>query len=434
MAHKKCLVIQVAALGHTLVSKRAQAPAGLSFHSLDAVFPAVTCVAQASFRTGVLPDQHGMISNGLYHERLKKILFWEQAASLVAGPRIWDAFRAKGGTVGLMFWQQSLGENIDLIVSPRPIHKHSGGMIQAIYTSPAGLYERLCERIGRNFNLMHYWGPLASRKSTEWIVDAVCAVLEWPDVAPDLLCTYLPHLDYDLQRHGPDHPKVEKALKELDGFLQRLTDTAQKNGYEIVITGDYAIGAVTEGAVFPNAALRQAGLFHMQQVKGMAYPDFFASKAFAMVDHEIAHVYVPDRESLPAARDACADIQGVEAVWDREAQAEHGIAHPHSGDLVMVAEDGYWFAYPWWTDRREAPDFAGHVDIHNKPGFDPCELFFGWPPGSVSFDTQRVKGSHGRIGTDRAVAFATTLSLNEPPATLADLGRLIGDWLSTGGN
>jgi predicted AlkP superfamily pyrophosphatase or phosphodiesterase len=223
---------------------------------------------------------------------------------------------------------------------------------------------------------------------------------------------------------------VDRAITELEQYIFRLCDAARAHGYEVLFFGDYAITTVEEGAVFPNGALRNAGLFLTQDVKGMAYPDFFSSKAFAMVDHELAHVYVPDRGSLERAREVVSDIRGVAEVLDREAQQAWGIAHPNSGDLVMVAEDGYWFAYPWWGDKAEAPDFASHVDIHNKPGFDPCELFFGWPPGSVSMDTTKVGGSHGRIGPGREVAWATTCSLGANPVNLIELSQAVSSWLN----
>ena len=55
---------------------------------------------------------------------------------------------------------------------------------------------------------------------------------------------------------------------------------------------------------------------------------------------------------------------------------------------LLPAKRGAWCEYKWWTDDREAPDFASHVDIHNKPGFDPKELFF--------FNRGTVRGTHGR--------------------------------------
>ncbi len=422
---EKLLVIDVAALSASMAYKWEHPPGGLTFHDMEPSFPAVTCTAQATFRTAGPPSEHGMIANGRYFPELKKSLFWEQAASLVGGPRIWGSFRERGGKVGIMFWQQSLGEGADLIVSPKPVHKHSGGMIQDCYTEPHDLYKELVREIGRPFNLMHYWGPLASRKSSEWIVEATCLVMEREEWAPDLLLTYLPHLDYDLQGSGPDSRKGNKALRALGELLDRLCDKARARNYEILIFGDYAIGPVTVGAVFPNRLLRESGLFKVREVRHMAYPDLFSSRAFAMVDHEIAHVYVTDKGILENVRSIFEGAKGIGEVLDREGRAARGIDHPNSGDLVLVAEEGSWFAYPWWSNRKEAPDFATHVDIHNKPGFDPCELFFGWPPGTVSLDTGKVRGTHGRTGPGRETAWASTLDLKPEPANMVELSRAV---------
>lgn len=424
----KLLVIDCAALGGAQ-ARRLNLP-GVTFREARPVFPAVTCVAQASLRTGTLPARHGMVANGLWFPDLKKVLFWEQSAALVSGPRIWDAFRARGRRVGMMFWQQSLGESVDLVLSPRPIHKHEGGMIQDCYSLPQGLYESLCRRIGRPFNLMHYWGPLASRKSSEWIADATCAILADRDLAPDLLFTYLPHLDYDLQRYGPEGPHAARARDVLAALLKKICAAADANGYDWLIFGDYAIGPVDGGAVFPNRALREAGLFWTRTVKGMAYPDFFNSRAFAVVDHEIAHVYARDDAAKDAARGALSNVDGIESILEGPALWELGLDHPRCGDLVLVAKRGRWFAYPWWTDRREAPDYATHIDIHNKPGYDPCELFFGWPPLSISLNTNRVRGSHGRVSNEDTIAWAASFEPTRPIESLIDLSAAIRDWLN----
>lgn len=423
----KLLIVQVAALGWNLFKTGRPHPGGLDFSPLEPLTPGLTCPAQASFRTAAPPSSHGMVANGLYHRPLRRPMFWEQAAAQVEGPRIWDAFRARGGTVGMMFWQQSLGEKVDLAVSPRPIHKHSGGMIQACYTRPADLYDRLRAAVGRDFNLMHYWGPPASRKSSEWIVDATCAVLEMDDVRPDALCTYLPHLDYDTQRFGIDHPKADKAFADLDGYLRRLRSAAEARGYQLVVWGDYAMHNVTGPAVFPNRALRRAGLLDVQRVKGMAYPDLFDARAFAMVDHELAHVYIPDPSDLEPAAELLRGLDGVDRVFRTSEVPE--LDHPNAGNLVAFAEPGRWFAYPWWSDRREAPDFARHVDIHNKPGFDACELFFGRFPWQVSQDTGKVGGCHGHGGQTAWASTDPGLQPAGAPPSLIDLAAAVRDRL-----
>lgn len=425
----KILFLDCAALGANMLQDGRIPGVDLVFNELDPVFPAVTCTAQATLRTGTPPSSHGMVSNGQYHRGLQKPLFWEQSASLVSGKRIWENYRKQGKRVGLMFWQQSLGERADLILSPKPVHKHHGGMIQDCYDQPAGLYAHLVQQIGQPFNLMHYWGPLASAKSSEWIVSSICEVMNHPEYAPDLLLAYLPHLDYDLQRHGPEHPKSKKALQQLGLYLKRIKDAAEQCGYELIITGDYAISATKGPAVYPNRMLHEHGLMGTHAVGHRLYPDLYAGKAFAMVDHEVAHVYIKEGY-LDETRALLETLEGVDSILEKDSLAEAALNHPGAGDLVLVAQPGRWFAYPWWSDSRQAPDFATHVDIHNKPGFDPCELFFGWPPMSVSQDTQKVKGTHGRNGQGRRVAWTSTIPLTLNEATHAGLATALQDLLA----
>lgn len=429
--NKKLVIIQAAGLGYNFIRKsQGTLWQGLEFHPIECVFPAVTCSAQASFRTASPPASHGMVANGLFHRELRRPLLWEQSSALVSGPRIWESYRARGKKVALLFWQQSLGEPVDMLLSPAPVHKHGGGMVQSVYSQPAGLYEAVCKKLGKRFQLHRYWGPIASAASSDWIARATATILDDPNSAPDLCLTYLPALDYDLQRHGPDHAAAKRALGSLLEQITVIREAASRNQYEVVVFGDYAIAPVSH-AVFPNVALHDAGLFKTRIVDGMLYPDFHTSAAFAMVDHEIAHVYLKDKASAPAVRMALAKLSDIAQVLGPDEQRTAGVDHPNCGDLVLVAEPGAWFAYPWWTSRKCAPDYASHVDIHNKPGYDPCELFFGWPPISVSQDTSRIKGSHGRTGSGRMAAMASTIPFPHPPQTLLDLAESVQEHLDT---
>jgi hypothetical protein len=358
-------------------------------------------------------------------------MFWEQSSRLVAGERIWSAFRRRGGKVGMLFWQQSMGEDVDVLLTPAPIHKHHGGMIQDCYGRPEWLYADLCVKLGGPFKLQHYWGPLASHKAGDWIAQATRAVLGNADLGLNVCLTYLPTLDYDLQRFGPASPQAAKAVAALLGQVIDLTHAARQFEYETIVFGDYAMAEVTGPAVLPNLALRQAGLLATRSVRGMQYADLHASAAFAVADHEIAHVYVPRAEDIAPVRRVLERLDGIAEVLDAPAQQRLGVGHPSSGELLAVAAEGAWLAYPWWTDRKEVPDFATHVDIHNKPGYDPCELLFGWPPMSVSLDTSKVCGTHGRAGPGRAVAWASTLEFPNPPRTLLELAgevkRMLGE-------
>lgn len=366
------LNVIAAGLGWGVVERhRAERMAGLAFEPAKSVFPAVTCVAQAAARTGLPTAGHGMVANGHWFDDLQKPMFWEQSATLVNGRRVWADLRAAGGTVGLFFFQQSLGESVDVVVSPAPIHKHGGGMVMSCYTKPTEAAAEVERRIGR-FPLWRYWGPLASPKVGRICIDWFEAVTAAHDI--DEAYLYLPTLDYMAQKFGPGTPKDDSAFEELRRQLERLADLCSRHGAQFSVTGDYEITPVTVAPLRPNVLLREKGLFRTRPVAGRAYPDFYQSGAFAMCDHEVCVVYGERRDEAIDALLATGDYELPEG--------------PDPLEGVLVAKRGSWCEYKWWILDAEAPDYASHVDIHNKPGFDPTELFF--------FGRGTVRGTHGR--------------------------------------
>jgi len=409
----KILVIEVAALGYKTWQQFHSLPFWdqLNSCSLKTVFPAVTCTVQASFRTAAPPAEHGMIANGFFNRKLRKTFFWEQASSIYSGSRIWDKFREDGGTVGQICWQQAIGNDSDLILTPAPIHKHHGGMIQDFHARPEGLYNNLCKQIGRKFNLFSYWGPFTSEKSTSWITDSTVELLK-SGKASDFQLVYLPHLDYEMQKTGPDSPKSKKAFSFTEKQIEKIFTAAKAAGYEVLIFGDYAI-TEAHTAIHPNRILKDAGLFNTRKIKSMLYPDIYTSPAFAMVDHQIAHIYIDRPEHIQKVKDLFDKIPGVKNAYLNSEK----IDHPASGEIILEADNGYWFAYPWWKDKSEAPDYATHVDIHSKPGFDPCELYMElWPPMSITTDTSKIKGTHGLI--NEKVFWGATFDTKSPDSIL----------------
>ena len=370
----KKLTVVVAGLGYRLLERSAMTEiAGLRFEPRESVFPAVTCVAQASLRTGLLPAEHGMVSNGWWSHDLRKPLFWEQSARIVKGARVWDERRAAGGTVGLFFFQQSLGELADVIISPAPIHKHGGGMIMSCYTKPTGMASVLRKLCG-SFPLWRYWGPLASPKVGRMCIRYFEEMTNVHDV--DEAYLYLPTLDYAAQKKGPGSSAATAALREFRRQLEKLAGICMRRGCEMNVMGDYEITEVTAEPALPNVVLRREGLFKTREVGGMAYPDFYQSTAFAMCDHEVCVVYGSQREEAAKTLLGTGEFEGPQP----------GLQLKDA--IVLLAKPGSWCGYEWWTDKREAPDFAGHVDIHNKPGYDPKELFL--------FNRGLVRGTHGR--------------------------------------
>ena len=427
------MVLSVAGLSWSLSqSEAASAIRSLGGrHPMMPSFPAVTCSVQATLTTGAEPTRHGIIANGLFDRDYRRVGFWEQSGGLVQAPKIWEIAKQRNPEFvsAVLFWQNSIGASADVVITPAPIHRAHGGMISSCYARPAGLYEDLAGKLGP-FDLMSYWGPMASIKSSRWIASAAKEVFQ--RFSPNLLLVYLPQLDYPLQKHGPGSPALREDIRQIDELVAEIKDWAEAGDAELVLLSEYGMTEVS-GAVMPNRVLREAGLLEVREVEGMEFLDLHASRAFAMTDHQVAHIYARP-EAVGAARDALAAADGVETVLGPEEKAEAGVDHPRAGELVAVSRPDRWFAYYWWHDADRAPDFARTVDIHRKPGYDPCELFVDPATRSISMDTSLVKGSHGRApdGPGRMAFFASESSGgSEEVISACDAAHFILDLISS---
>jgi predicted AlkP superfamily pyrophosphatase or phosphodiesterase len=389
--------------------------------SLGTVLPAVTCPAQATMLTGRLPRDHGIVANGWYWRDLAEVLFWKQSNRLVGceKEKLWHAGKRQHGdsfSTAKMFWWFNMHAAVDAAVTPRPVYPADGRKLPSIYTQPAELKRELQGPLGR-FPLFDFWGPRAGIRSSEWIARATRQVME--SRRPTVTLCYLPHLDYDLQRFGPDSPEAVRACREIDRVAGDLAEWAANAGHAVVVLSEYGISPVRDG-VHLNRALRRAGLLAVQEVDlGWELLDAGESTAFAVADHQVAHVYVKDPARVADVRAVLEATDGVAEVLDREAQADHGLDHPRAGELVAVAAPDRWFTYYYWLDDVKLPDFARTVDIHRKPGYDPVELFLdptiplpaariAWTLAKkklgfrtlldvIGTDASLVKGSHGRL-------------------------------------
>ena len=341
---------------------------------LEPVLPAVTCSVQSTFLTGATPAEHGIVGNGWYFRDLGEVFLWRQHNALVGGDKLWHAARraAPGYTVANVCWWYAMGADVDWTVTPRPIYYADGRKEPDCYTYPPALHDELTARLG-DFPLFTYWGPTAGLPSSAWIAKAAEQIMA--DKSPDLTLVYLPHLDYDLQRFGPSAPEAAAAATALDAVIAPLLDAAQARDATIVVLSEYGITDASR-PVDVNRLLRAEGLLNVYTQDGMEYLDPWTSRAFAVADHQIAHVYVRDEADLATVQKLCAGLAGVGEVLDGAGKRRYGLDHERAGELVLLAEPDAWFTYYYWLDDARKPDFAQLVEIHRKPGYDPAELFF----------------------------------------------------------
>ena len=207
-------------------------------------------------------------------------------------------------------------------------------------------------------------------------------------------------------------------MRRIDAIVGDLIRFFEERSVQVLLLSEYGITPV-DTPIHVNRLLRGHGWLTVKEELGLELLDCGASQAFAVADHQIAHIYLNDRSVEKDVRGVLAEEPGIAQVLDRAQQAELGIDHPRAGDLVAVARENAWFTYYYWFDDRLAPDFARCVDIHRKPGYDPVELFldpkipavklkilwrllqkklgFRMLIDVIPLDVTLVKGSHGCI-------------------------------------
>lgn len=416
----KTVVIDIVGLSSSLIGEHTpfltKYSAARTLAAIRPMLPAVTTSVQSTYVTGKLPHEHGIVGNGWYDRVDCEVKFWKQSNKLVLAEKIWERAKREDPrfTFSNMFWWYNMYSSADYAVTPRPNYLADGRKMPDCYSTPAGLRDELQQQLGQ-FPLFQFWGPGANIRSTRWIADA--SIITDKKYGPTLTLIYLPHLDYCLQKFGQDFSRIKNELGEIDGEVEKLVTYYTQRGARIILLSEYGITGVSN-PVSVNRMLRQQGLLQIRVERGLELLDAGASRAFAVADHQIAHVYINDSSVGGKVRALVEKIPGVEMVLDRAEQARHGLHHERAGDLVLVADGRSWFTYYFWLDDAKAPDYARTVDIHKKPGYDPVEMFmssklraaskllrkkagFRYVMDVIPLDATLVKGSHGRIGTER---------------------------------
>ena len=384
--------------------------------TINPMLPALTTSVQSTYVTGKLPQEHGIVGNGWYDRLDCEVKFWKQSNKLVFSEKIWERARKQDPkfTFSNMFWWYNMYSSADYAVTPRPNYLADGRKMPDCYSTPAGLRDELQAELGQ-FPLFQFWGPGANIKSTQWIADG--SIFADKKYDPTLTMIYLPHLDYCLQKSGQNFSRISNELGEIDRVVEQLVTYYSSKNTRIILLSEYGITNVSN-PISINRVLREHGLLAIRVERGLELLDAGASKAFAVADHQIAHIYINDTSVAEKVRAVVEKIPGIELILNREEQTRYGIDHERAGELVLMADEKSWFTYYFWLDDAKAPDYARAVDIHKKPGYDPVEMFmssklragykllrkkagFRYVMDVIPLDPTLVKGSHGRIGTSK---------------------------------
>lgn len=418
---RRTAVLNIVGLTSSLIGERTprigQFVERFSLSKVKPAFPAVTCVAQSNFLTGTPPSQHGVVANGWFNREYSEVHFWKQSNHLVRRPKVWEDLKQAypSFTCAKMFWWYNMYSSADYSITPRPMYPADGRKVFDVYTYPMGMREEVKQDLG-DFPFFTFWGPKAGIESSQWIAESA----KWIErkQSPTLNLVYLPHLDYNLQRLGPSHTDIGKDLRAIDEVVGDLIRFFEERSVQVILLSEYGISDV-DRPVHLNRVFREKGWITIKDELGLEQLDCGASQAFAVADHQVAHVYVNDESILSDVRRVLESVEGVEGVLDENGKREMRIDHDRSGDLIAIADERSWFTYYYWMDDSVAPDFARCVDIHRKPGYDPVELFVDpdlkLPALKIAgflakkklglrglmdvipLDASLVKGSHGRI-------------------------------------
>ena len=313
-----------------------------------------------------------------------------------------------------MFWWYNMAASHDIGVTPRPIYKADGRKLQDCYSQPPEVRDELTQALGP-FPLFRFWGPATTIESSRWIGRAAQHVRRTR--RPTLTLVYLPHLDYGLQRLGPDHPDLASDLRRSTrswascSMMQPRTARAW-----CCFRNTASRRCAGRSTSIGRSGRRDCSAVRVEEGGELLDPP--QSRAFAVADHQIAHIYVDRAELVPEVKRLVEGLEGVERVLDAEGKRQLGLDHERAGELVAIAHSDAWFTYYYWLDDARAPDFARLVEIHRKPGYDPVELFIdpairvpklalGWRLAKrsagfrtlmdvIPLDATLVKGSHGR--------------------------------------
>jgi predicted AlkP superfamily pyrophosphatase or phosphodiesterase len=352
---------------------------GASADAMTVVNPSVTWINHTTLVTGVRPQKHGVLFNGLLVRQpapLPPMMEpWRDKAELVHVPTVYDVVHQAGMTTAQVDWVaiQNAGTiNWEF----RELPKGSGGEIEREMVQQKSLTAEELANFGKGKNIA--WRDMMWTRAATHIIKTR---------KPNLLLFHLLSTDTINHANGPGSQASFVAYAYADrlvgDLIAALNDAGLKDKATVFITTDHGFKKVAK-IIYPNVVLRRAGLVQVDK-------ELVSScDAYVMTQGGMAFVYVidPARKAalLPQLRDLFAQTEGVARVMDGSEGPSMGMPTPAEnqgmGDLVLYPKPGYAFQSPF-NGEESVVESVKYLGTHGYPSDDP-ELdgsFIAWGYG-----------------------------------------------------
>lgn len=369
-------------------------------------FPCLNGPVQANLVTGAMPEKHGIVTDAFFF-RDRQELERRSWPAWLEQPAAWDVLRNYHPQLTTAAW----------LSTAHDCQVYCSGIKQG------GGWRTFPKSVRSGQPLLQEQGRGASTDGAAWQAEAETAIAVVRNQRPDFFYLSCDRVAPVAERYGPDSAELDQALAGVDELVGTLSaGFAEAYGSAPplwLITGGYAISPVTHVA-FPNRILHAAELLSLRETPAGPIIDFQASQAWALVDRQVSHIYVADRESRLIERVARLFERepGISAALRPEEIAKHELQHPRSGDVVLISSPASWQALEWWQHDAEAPAWASALGSPHQPGIDPRERWSETTNGSLA----AVKGSYGAPARDES---QRSFIASSEPGVLA--GRLLAD-------
>ena len=201
----------------------------------------------------------------------------------------------------------------------------------------AGRAARRAAARARDIPAVPLLGPGAPTSSpTRWIAARALRVLERAAADAHARLPAAPRLRPAAPRAvaSGDRAPRSRAVDALCGELIERGATRRGRGRRAVRVRHHRGLA----PVHVNRALREAGCSRCATSSAASCSTPAPRDAFAVADHQVAHVYVARPELVPEVAALLRELPGVERVLDADGKRAAGLDHPRSGELVAIAD------------------------------------------------------------------------------------------------